>query len=249
MAGWTYDVKQAALAEAIGVFIFVFSGCAAASSAAANDLFSIAFAFGLAIMVMAFTMGPVSGGHLNPAVTWAFIITGNKFGVLGEDENDDGPNFVAGGFYVAAQLIGAFLGALACRLCLTAAKNESFAGDVSTNPGPNVDVLRACAIEVVTTFSLVFTVFCVAVDKSPAGRGQYAAFPIGLAVVMGILASGKVSGGSMNPARSLGPAVAGAIGKHTGDGLANLWAYFVGPLVGASCAGLLHRHVLEKRHD
>merc|ERR1712171_27099 len=78
-------------------------------------------------------------------------------------------------------------------------------------------------------------------------RQSYAAIPIGFAVVMGILATGNVSGGSMNPARSFGPAVAGAIGKHAGDGLSNLWVYFLGPLLGASIAGLTWQHAFKDR--
>ena len=127
-------------------------------------------------------------------------------------------------------------------VCLGADLNEKFVGMVATNPGHEITPVQAMVVEIITTFSLVFTVFCTAVDKSPEGRSSYAAIPIGFAVVMGILASGNISGGSMNPARSFGPAVAGAIGKHSGDGLSNLWVYFLGPLLGASIAGMFPRN-------
>merc|ERR1711918_20409 len=226
-------MKQA-LAECIAVFIFVFSGCFCAASDP-KEIFAIAMAFGLAIMVMAFDWGPISGGHINPAVSWAMLIT----------RNQDAISFCA---YVVAQLIGAFLGALCGRMCLGADLNEQFVGMVATNPGHEITPVQALVVEIVTTFSLVFTVFCTAVDPSPAGRSAYCGIPIGFAVVMGILASGNVSGGSMNPARSFCPAVAGAIGKHAGDGLSNLWVYFLGPLLGASIAGLTWQHAFKDRH-
>merc|ERR1740127_114102 len=127
--------------------------------------------------------------------------------------------------------------ALAARMCLGDALNKSFVGMVATNPGAGIEPVSAMCIEIFTTFSLVFTVMMVAVDKNH-DMGPYCAIPIGFAVVMGILASGHLSGGSMNPARSFGPALAGSLGEHTGDGLSNLWVYFLGPLLGASIAGL-----------
>merc|ERR1719473_991742 len=219
-------MKQA-LAECIAVFIFVFSGCLCAASDP-KEIFAIAMAFGLAIMVMAFDWGPISGGHINPAVSWAMLIT----------RNQDAISFCA---YVVAQLIGAFLGALCGRMCLGADLNEKFVGMVATNPGHEITPVQALVVEIITTFSLVFTVFCTAVDPNPEGRGSYAAIPIGFAVVMGILASGNISGGSMNPARSLGPAIAGAIGEHSGDGLSMIWVYFIGPFVGACLAAVAWR--------
>lgn len=216
-------------------------------------------AFGLAIMVMAFTMGGVSGGHLNPAVSFAFLITGSGFSIY------------ECAVYVLAQLVGAFLGAISARMILPAEDEVKFPLLVCTRPGHEVTPVQALIVEVVTTFSLVFTVFCVALDKGkatldskpvvsktgetkqiPVGeleeRQAYAAIPIGFAVVMGILASGNVSGGSMNPARSFGPAVAGAIGQHEGDGLSDLWVYFFGPLIGGLLAGVSWKFVFSERH-
>jgi len=217
------QLMRESLAEFIAVFIFVFSGCLCAASDP-KEIFAIAMAFGLAIMVMAFDFGPVSGGHINPAVSWALVIT-KQISPL---------KFCA---YVIAQLLGGFLGALAGRMCLGDTLNNHFVGMVATNPGHGITAVSAMCIEIFTTFSLVFTVMMVAVDKGH-GMGPYCAVPIGFAVVMGILASGHLSGGSMNPARSFGPAIAGSLGEHTGDGLSNLWVYFLGPLLGASIAGL-----------
>jgi len=222
---------KAGLGECIGVFIFVFSGCCCAASDG-SEIFAIACAFGLAIMVMAFTWGGVSGGHLNPAVSLAFLVT-------------QGISVTEFGVYVLSQLVGGFLGAITSRLVLNADVAKKFASLVCTTPGAGVSDLQAMGIEVFTTFSLVFTVFCVAVDQGQggklAGRGAVAAMPIGFAVVMGILASGHLSGGSMNPARSLGPAIAGAIGEHSGDGLSMIWVYFLGPFVGACLAAVAWR--------
>ena len=142
-------LMRQALAECIAVFIFVFSGCLCAASDP-TEIFAIAMAFGLAIMVMAFDFGPVSGGHINPAVSWAMLIT----------RNQDAISFCA---YVVAQLIGAFLGALCGRMCLGADLNEKFVGMVATNPGHEITPVQAMVVEIITTFSLVFTVFCTAV--------------------------------------------------------------------------------------
>lgn len=229
---------RAGLAEAIGVFIFVFSGCCCAASDG-SEIFAIACAFGLAIMVMAFTWGGQSGGHLNPAVSLGFLLT-------------QGMTVTEFGVYTLSQLVGGFLGAIVSRLVLNADVSKKFAVLVCTAPGSGVSDLQALGIEVFTTFSLVFTVFCVAVDNgndgSLKGRQPFAAIPIGFAVVMGILASGHLSGGSMNPARSFGPAVAGAIGEHTGDGLSIIWIYFLGPFVGASLAAVSWRYAFVTRY-
>jgi MIP family channel proteins len=220
----TPKIVRAAAAEFIGVFIFVFSGCAAAISN--TNIFAIACAFGLAITVMAFSTGDLSGGHLNPAVSWALFITGYI-------------SLYRLAVYVMCQFLGAICGALFLSV-VTKGREVLIPGHPTTELGANgfghmITSLEALGVEIITTFSLVFVVFCTAVDPSPKGRMQYAAIPIGFTVIIGIIATGNISGGSMNPARSLGPAVA------TGD-WAPMWVYFLGPLVGGSLAGLVHRY-------
>merc|ERR1712137_431489 len=224
------NIVRAAASEFIAVFIFVFSGCCAAISN--KELFAVAMAFGLGIMVMASVFGAVSGGHINPAVSVGFFVTGfiSLYRLV---------------VYVIAQLLGGILGAI----CVKVVTNDKTHLLGANTLGHGVHAWEAFGIEIITTFALVFVIFCTAVDPYPnLSRQAYAFIPIGFTVVMGILATGNISGGSMNPARSFGPAVAGAIGKHAGDGLSNLWVYFLGPLLGASIAGLTWQHAFKDRH-
>merc|ERR1711896_35741 len=206
------------IAEAIGVFLFVFSGCGAAISAG-GGLYPIAFAFGLAIMVLVFATADISGGHLTPAVSVAFLVT----------QVDKSFTPVKCIVYIICQCTGAILAAY----FLKALTPDSFhATHLGCNDIGAISVAQAIFIEVITTFTLVITVFSNAVT---------AAIPIGFAVILGILATGNVSGGSMNPARSIGPAVA-----------AGYWhvhyVYWIGPIVGACCAGLLWKYVFMESH-
>merc|ERR1711896_11982 len=213
-------------AEAIGVFLFVFTGCGAAISVG-GGLYPVAFAFGLAIMVLVFATADISGGHLNPAVTLAFLAS-QKLG--GENP------IVKAVVYIGCQCTGAIFGAL----FLKALTPESFhASHLGCNDIGNISPVQAIFIEIITTFTHVITIFGNAVDTEGTGN-HVAPVPIGFAVVLGILATGKLSGGSMNPARSLGPAVA-----------AGYWhvhyVYWVGPIIGGVLAGLLWMNVFATK--
>merc|ERR1711988_2023881 len=157
-------------------------------------------------MVLVFATADISGGHLNPAVTLAFLASQK----LGGDQP-----IVKAVVYIGCQCTGAIFGAL----FLKALTPESFHAS------------HLGCIEIITTSPLVITIFGNAVDTEGTGN-HVAPVPIGFAVVLGILATGKLSGGSMNPARSLGPAVA-----------AGYWhvhyVYWVGPIIGGVLAGLL----------
>jgi MIP family channel proteins len=210
------NIVQAAASEFIAVFIFVFSGCCAAISN--KELFAVAMAFGLGIMVMASVFGAVSGGHINPAVSVGFFVTGfiSLYRLV---------------VYVIAQLLGGILGAI----CVKVVTNDKTHLLGANTLGHGVHAWEAFGIEIITTFALVFVIFCTAVDPYPnLSRQAYAFIPIGFTVVMGILATGNISGGSMNPARSFGPAVAA---NHYND----VWVYILGPLLGGALGGLTHR--------
>lgn len=214
-------------AEAIGVFLFVFTGCGAAISAG-GGLYPIAFAFGLAIMVLVFATADISGGHLNPAVSIAFLVT----------QVDPKFTVVKCIVWILCQCAGAIFGAL----FLKALTPDAFhATHLGCNDIGGISAAQAIFIEVITTFTLVITVFSNAVTAASPANGNIAPIPIGFAVVLGILATGNLSGGSMNPARSIGPAVA-----------AGYWhvhyVYWIGPIVGACCAGLLWKYVFMESH-
>jgi MIP family channel proteins len=202
----------ALVAEAIGTFALVFAGCGAIAVGTLGPP-GVAAAFGLAILTMVYALGHVSGAHFNPAVTLGFAI-GRHFPVARV-----GP-------YWVAQVAGAVAAAGLLRATL---------GDVPlgvTQPA-GTDV-QAFVWEVVLTFFLMLVIVSVATDTRAVGQG--AAIAIGGAVALGSLVGGPVSGASMNPARSLGPALV------SGE-LNALWIYLVAPPVGAIGAVLVYRYL------
>ena len=202
----------ALVAEATGTFTLVFAGCGAIAVGTLGPA-GVAAAFGLAIMVMVYAFGHVSGAHFNPAVTAAFAV-GRHFPLARVLP------------YWAAQVAGAIAGAALLRLTL---------GNVPlgvTHPAGS-DV-QALVWELVLTFFLMLVIVAVATDTRAVGQG--AAIAIGGAVALGSLVGGPISGASMNPARSIGPAVVG------GD-LSDLWIYLVAPPIGAIVAVLGYRYL------
>ncbi len=225
------DSAKSYLAEFIGTFALIFVGagsiCADAFLRSAGQggvgLLGIALAHGLVVAVMVSATGHISGGHINPAVTIGVLLGGKiKTGTaLG---------------YIIAQLLGAALAALLLRSFFPADAWQSAhlgATEVAAGITPGV----AAAIEMVLTFFLVFTVFGTAVDER--GRGQIAGLGIGFVVAFDILAGGPLTGASMNPARTFGPALAGGYWS-------NHWVYWLGPLLGGAIAGLVYSGALLK---
>ena len=220
------------LAELIGVFALVFIGagsiCMDVVTGGKVGLVGIALAHGLTIMVMAYTYGPISGGHFNPAVTIALLINNRIDGVKAS-------------FYVISQLLGAALAGLL--LCLALRSYP----DLATAP----PFLGACdlsgvgfkvgtLIEAVVTFFLMSTIYATAID--PRGFSGTAPMAIGLTITLSILATGPLTGASLNPARAFGPALA------TGH-WSNWFVYWVGPVAGATAAALLYEKLfLETKH-
>lgn len=218
----------AALAELIATMLFVFIGAgtvvvvigAFPENLGADTLLAIAVAHGLAIAVLASAIGGISGGHINPAVTFAMILTGRQ---------KLGPGLV----YVAAQLIGAVIGALLLQVVLQ--------DDVEANLGAHalndnlVDgSMGGLIVEIILTFVLVAAVFGAAVDRR--GPAAIAPIAIGFAVLIDHLIGVPLTGASMNPARSFGPAL---VAGEWDD----FWIYVVGPLAGGAIAGLLYTMV------
>jgi len=225
---------RAALAELIAVLLFVFIGAGTVvvtinvlgNELNAASLTAISLAHGLAIATMVAMTARISGGHVNPAVTFSMVVTGRM---------KLGPGLV----YVAAQVIGAVIGAL----LLTCVLKDSFEGSLGAH-GLNDAVLSGTysgvIVEAVLTFVLVFTVFATAVDRR--GLGNVAPLAIGVAILIDHLVGVPLTGASMNPARSFGPAlVAGEWDDH--------WVYWVGPLIGGGLAGLVYTFVFLNRPD
>jgi MIP family channel proteins len=212
-------------AEAIGTFALVFIGAgSAAVNAWSNGAVShvgISLAFGGIILVAVYTLGHISGAHLNPAVTFGFWVARRFPG------SEVAP-------YVAAQLAGATAGAFAVRAAV-----GSFAVFSSTRPA--IPIFSALGVEVALSFFLMLVVMAVATDARVSG--EVAGLAVGFIVMVDALMGGPLTGASMNPARSFGPAVA------TGQ-WASHWIYWVGPLAGMALAVLTYEYLrLGFSHD
>jgi aquaporin NIP len=202
------------LAEAIGTFALVFAGCGAivvdAKTGALGHV-GVALTFGLVIMAMIYAVGHISGAHFNPAVTFAFAVT----------RHFPWTRAIA---YWAAQVAGALAGAA---LVLTLGPH---AHDGATLPSGSQG--QAFVWEAVLTFFLMLVIMAVATDARAVGEA--AAIAVGGTVGLDAMFGGPITGASMNPARSLGPALV------SGD-LHALWLYLVAPPLGAVVAGLTYQ--------
>jgi len=213
------SLTRRAAAEAIAAFALVFAGCGAIVADARYDgalgTVGIAFVFGLIIMVMVYATGHLSGAHINPAVTVAFTLT---------------RHFPAreAAAYVVAQLAGATAGALT----LLAVWTDKPASLGATTP--SVGAGSALVYELILTAFLMFVIIAVATDTRAVGAA--AAIAIGGTVGLDALFGGPVTGASMNPARSFGPALASGEWQ-------DFWVYVAGPVVGAALGALAYQAV------
>jgi aquaporin NIP len=208
-----------ATAEALAAFALVFAGCGAIVADARYDgalgAVGVSLVFGLVVMAMVYATGHLSGAHINPAVTIAFTLT-RHFGAR---------DAVA---YVAAQLFGAAAAALA----LLAVWPDQ-PGDLGATV-PSVGAGSAFVYEFVLTAFLMFVIMAVATDTRAVGAA--AAIAIGGTVALDALFGGAVTGASMNPARSFGPAV--AAGQWS-----EFWVYLAGPILGAAAGAFAYQLV------
>ena len=210
-------------AEFIGTFVLVFGGCGSAVLAGEKIGFlGVSLAFGLTLLTMAYAIGPISGCHINPAVTFGLFLSKKM------PARDVGP-------YVAAQILGAILAAGLLLVIVKGGPNgyDPAVGGFAANgygdhsPG-NYGLPAAFLTEVILTFFLVFTVLGTTDIKAPVG---FAGIPIGLVLVLIHLVGIPVTNTSVNPARSISQAV--FVG---GWALAQLWLFIVAPLIGAAIA-------------
>ncbi|MFQ5694931.1 MAG: MIP/aquaporin family protein [Terriglobia bacterium] len=220
---------QKALAEFVGTLALIFIG---AGSILADQftnggvgLVGIALAHGLTIAVMVSAIGHISGGHINPAVTFGALVA-KKISV----------NEAV--VYWVAQLAGGTVGAaLLVPIFPESARSAVNLGTPALAAG--VAPMQGILLEAALTFFLVFVVFATAIDERGAFK-MVGGFAIGLVVTFDILAGGPLSGASMNPARSFGPAlVSGFWEAH--------WVYWVGPLAGGAMAALLYKGAFLKQ--
>ncbi|KAL1328796.1 hypothetical protein HN51_038578 [Arachis hypogaea] len=216
---------QKMVAELVGTYFLIFTGCAAI--AVNNDygkqitLLGIATVWGLVVMVIVYSVGHVSGAHLNPAVTIAFASI-TKFPLTQVPA------------YIAAELLGAILASGTVRLVFSGNHVEvQFTGTL-----PSGSNIQSFVIEFIITFFLMFVICAVATDSRAVGT--LAGVAIGSTILINVLIAAQVSGASMNPARSLGPAFV----HHEYRGI---WIYLLSPTIGAVAAAWVYNILREKK--
>jgi aquaporin Z len=222
-------------AEAIGTFWLTFGGCGSAVIAAGVPqvgigMLGVALAFGLTVLTMAYAIGHVSGCHLNPAVTVGLTV-GGRFP----------PELVLP--YIVAQVVGAIVGAAVLYAIASGAPGFDLAGGFAANGygehSPGKYGLGAGLLsEVLLTMMFLFVIMGATHGKAPAG---FAPIAIGLALTLIHLISIRVTNTSVNPARSTGPAL--FVG---GWALAQLWLFWVAPLLGGAAGGFIYRWLSEE---
>jgi aquaporin Z len=224
------DRNRALAAEVFGTFWLVLGGCGTAVLAGSQVGFlGVSLAFGLTVLTMAYAVGHISGGHFNPAVTVGLVVSG-RF------PSKDAP------FYIVAQLVGAI--AAAATLFVVASGNSGFEaangfaanGFDDLSPG-GYSLLAALVIEVVLTAFFVLVILGATARKAAVGFGGVA---IGLALTLIHLISIPVTNTSVNPARSTSQALFAG-----GDYIAQLWLFWVAPLVGGAIGALIWKFLLE----
>ena len=222
------------LAEFIGTFWLVLGGCGSAVLAAGFPevgigLLGVSFAFGLTVLTGAYALGPISGGHFNPAVSiglWA----GGRFPAAQLP------------LYIVAQVAGAIVGAGVLYLIASGKADFSLAGGFASNgygehsPG-KYSMLAGAMTELVMTFMFLIVILCATHQRAPVG---FAGLTIGLALTLIHLISIPVTNTSVNPARSTGPAL--FVG---GWALQQLWLFWIVPIIGAAIAGFTYKAFLE----
>lgn len=221
-------------AEALGTALLVFFGCGVATLSFGFKLdglsdsagvIATALTFGLVLLALAYSLGPTSGCHVNPAVTMGFLVSGRM-------------SLQEAGGYWAAQIVGGIVGALALWGVFSAAPgySRSTVGLGADGYGKNsmvgLHVGGAFAVEVILTFLFVFLILVV---TSRVGSPAVAGLAIGLTLTLVHLIGIPLTGTSVNPARSLGPAL--IVG---GDALKQVWLFIVAPLVGGAVAAVAY---------
>jgi len=219
------------LAESIGTFILVFMGCGSAmflGCEVAGGHLAVALAFGLAIVATAYAIGDVSGCHINPAVSLAMLM----------NKRLKAREFVG---YVVAQLIGAIAGAGLLKM-LTGFGITDLTGALGSNGVVNAGGIGgALIVEVVLTFIFIFAILGV---TSSADNGRVAGIVIGLTLVFVHIVGIPLTGTSVNPARSIGPALLAG-----GEALSNVWVFILAPLVGAALAAVVFNYVIKLKTE
>lgn len=222
------------VAECIGTAVLVLMGCGTAmlvgcNAEAGSGYLLTALAFGLSIVAEAYCIGNISGCHVNPAVSLAVFM--NK----GMSSSD----FIG---YVASQIIGAFVGSCLLAIIFSTGSVTDMTGGFGANglAGVNGNAFAGLIVEIVLTFIFVLTIL--GVTSSKAGHGSFGGLVIGLTLTFVHILGIGLTGTSVNPARSIAPAIFAAINGNA-DPIKALWVFIVGPLVGAALAAICYKYL------
>lgn len=220
------------IAECIGTFVLVFLGCGTAmlvgcDAAAGGGYILTALAFGLTIVGMAYCVGNISGCHINPAVSLGVLLSG------GMSKKDFGG-------YVAAQCVGATVGSALLLAIFSLGGVEDKTGGLGTNglAGVNGSIIAGLLVEIVLTFIFVLTILGVTDEK--AGHGSFAGVVIGFTLTLVHILGIGLTGTSVNPARSFGPALIALFTGNTAP-IAVVWVFIVAPLIGGALAAYAYK--------
>lgn len=220
------------IAEMLGTMVLVLMGCGTAVSLScasadpnlAATVVGTALAFGLSVVAMAYTIGGISGCHINPAITLGCFLSGR---MTGKDA----------GMYIVFQVIGAIIGS-AILWMLTSQSGLTSTGANACQEG--VSVIGGLLAEIVFTF--VFVLVVLGTTDSTKGAGNFAGLAIGLTLVLVHLACIRYTGTSVNPARSIGPAL-----FQGGEALSQLWIFIAGPFIGSILSAGVWKIFAEKK--
>ncbi|MES2703519.1 MAG: aquaporin Z [Bacteroidota bacterium] len=224
-------------AEFFGTLVLVLMGCGSAVIAGANGatgvgLLGISFAFGLSVVAMAYAIGHISGCHINPAITIGMVVAGRMKGgdAIG---------------YIIAQVLGALAGAGILMLIASGKDGYSVAaiglgqnGYAEASPG-HYNMMSGFIAEAVFTFIFLFVIFGTTSTKNI--HGGFAGISIGLSLVLIHITGIPITGVSVNPARSIGPAL--LVG---GTAISQLWLFVVAPILGAILSAIVWRYLLDR---
>ncbi len=218
-------------AEMIGTFTLVLLGCGAAifngGATSVAAVLTIAFAFGLSVVAMAYTIGSVSGCHINPAITLGVLLSGR----MSAKE--------AVGYWIA-QVIGAILASCVLYLFVTTGNIAIGATATGANSFADGNLVPACLAEVI--FTAIFVLVVLGTTSSQNGTPKFAGLAIGLALVLIHIVCIPITGTSVNPARSIGPAL-----FEGGAALSQLWVFIVMPLIGGAIAALVWKVISNEK--
>ena len=225
------------IAEFIGTMVLVIVGCGTAmlvgcDSASGCGYILTALAFGLTIVAMAYSIGNISGCHINPAVSLAFLIKGDlKF-----------KEFI---LYAIAQGLGALVGSSILAFIFQQGGVKDMTGGFGSNglSGLNGNAFAGLLVEIILTF--IFVLAILGVTSKKASHGSFGGLVIGLTLTLVHILGIGLTGTSVNPARSFGPAVVWAVWGSNVTGIEDLWVFIVGPLLGTAIAAFTYK-ALEK---